>query len=116
MPIFIFEASDFFRYDEETRIKYAQSNIYMYLTMLSALRLVMLQKVAGSVYLIVDFLKKRETKKIIFIENCKSIVFAVYKTIYLIHVGACIWIYIKFYEERVDTQFLVADKLMRTKV
>ena len=29
--------------------------------------------------------------------------------------GACIWIYIKFYEERVDESFLIADKIMRTR-
>ena len=38
----IFESLDGFRYDEKTRIKYALSEMYMYLTGLSLLRLFML--------------------------------------------------------------------------
>ena len=48
------------------------------------------------------------------IENIKSIAFAVYKTIFLIHVFSCAWIYIKFYEESLDE--IIMDSTLGIKV
>ena len=115
LPILVFESIDLFKYDENTRIKYAASSTYMYLTLLSLLRLFMLSKVMNSVLLVINFLKERETRKLIFIENCKSIIFALYKTLFLIHIAACIWIYIKYHEGNVDESFIEAERALKYK-
>ena len=58
-------------------------------------------------------IKEGRVVKLILIENCKSIIFAVYKTLFLIHIAACIWIYIKYYEKNVDESFIEAERLMK---
>ena len=85
----------------------------MYLTVLSLFRLFMLPKVSSSVLLVVEYLKTRDSKKLIFIENCKSIFFACYKTLFLIHIGACIWIYLRFYGNYSDSTFFMIEKELK---